>query len=185
MDGAQSTNHWLQQDARFTYGDEMLAVVVASIGLLGAALTVTVNRQLEHRRLFAEQLAIAYDRFAGGSQRRSAGIASLEGLRRSSTRLWKRHETAVDDFVIAQALYLLEEGGNRFEAHELANLRCLLNWIDPARVGPRPLEAWQLDALRAAIERFEKDASASGGTAASLGVHLTYLDELGERLQPR
>ena len=91
----------------------------------------------------------------------------------------------MDDFVIAQSLYLLEEGGNRFKAHELANLRSLLDWIDPAREGSRRLEAWQVDALCAAIERFSIDARGTPDVAASLDVHLVYLDELSERLRPR
>ena len=139
----------------------MVAVLVASLGFAGAAISLGVNGYLERRRLFAEQLAVAFDRFKE-TQRRSAGVASLAGLRASSPRFWRDHDEAVTDFLYAQSVYLLCEGGNRFKAHEIVNLRQMLDWITSSTTGHAKLEEWQRYGLIEAATAYLKDAMKEG-----------------------
>jgi hypothetical protein len=135
----------------------MAALAVAVLGFTGVAASVIVNGWLERRRLFAEQLAIAFDRFKQ-SQRRSAGVASLAALRASSPRLWRYHDTAVRDFLFAQCVYLLCHGSNRFQAHEIANLRQMLSWIVPTGAGRSELAEWQQQHLHDAARSYLRRA---------------------------
>jgi hypothetical protein len=141
------------------------AIVVAAVGFAGVAISLLAGGYFDRKRLFAEQLAIAFDRFKE-SQRRSAGIASLTGLKNSSPKLWAKHEGAVQSFLHAQALYLLSHGSNRWSAHEIANLHAILKWILPDTSTPPPtprfrapkqgvsLSTWQLGALKEAMGHY-------------------------------
>ncbi len=158
----------------------MTGVVVAVLGLTGVAIGVLANGYLDRKRLFAEQLAIAFDRFKE-SQRRSAGIASLDGLRTSSPRFWAPHSGAVQTFLHAQALYLLLHASNRRRAHEIANLRILLVWILPE--DDTPLAVWQLQDLNTAMRRYVDEGRGASGTPESAEANSPTVDSFCRDLE--
>ncbi len=132
---------------------DAVPLLVGTLGFTGVVASLLANGYFDRKRLFAEQLAIAFDRFKE-SQRRSAGIASLAGLRQASPRFWAPHDRAVSDFIHAQAVYLLTHASNRWRAHEIMNLRALLLWLFPTERESSALFSWQAEALATAMRQY-------------------------------
>ena len=51
---------------------------------------------------------------------------------------------------------------NRFQAHEIANLRQILGWITPSGASRSELEDWQKQGLRDAASRYLREAAEDG-----------------------
>src|SRR5437879_13624171 len=105
-----------------------LAVVVsvsATVFTLRANARTVTNQLASQDRLsrnqqLAEMTATALGYFTGGSQNRSVGIAGLRIVRNST--VWPQYCDAIRDLFQKQLIYLLAQGTNRWEAHEIANI---------------------------------------------------------------
>jgi hypothetical protein len=142
------------------------AVVAAWIAAGAAALSAVVNAYFiasSGRRQQENELVVsALTHFVGGSQERSAGLATLRVLSggagsfpsdasvtqppprswvRVGTRLWlasragqsraawSRYAPAVGQLFYRQLIYVLCHGRNRWEAHEIANVVAMADWL--------------------------------------------------------
>lgn len=132
------------------------AAAAAMSALVNAYITVRVNRHTSEMELVVSAL----NHFVGGSQERNAGIAALRVLsgaaatpdrkRRSyltgnaSFRSWHKYGHAVGRLFCGQLVYILTHGKNRFQAHEIANVLAMAEWLfedktlgfDPSRDHP-------------------------------------------------
>jgi hypothetical protein len=111
-------------------------VNAAWIAAAAAAIVAGVNGYLGvragRRQRDTDLMVNALTHFVGGSQERSAGIAALRVLRGPTgrdSRNWRRYGSAVGTLFSSQAIYVLSAGGNRWQAHEVANVIGMVEWL--------------------------------------------------------
>ncbi|MGC5075675.1 hypothetical protein [Agrococcus sp. DT81.2] len=102
--------------------------------LVGVIATVVVTTSTSRTQREDELVMSALSHLVGGSQHRTAGIAALHVLRGAAVKggragRWHRYRSAIDALVYAQLLYLLMHGGNRGQAHEIANMDSMAEWL--------------------------------------------------------
>jgi hypothetical protein len=97
----------------------------------------------------------ALTHFVGGSQQRSAGIAALSALRGRNARGWRSYSPAISKLFYLQLLYVLQDGQNKYEAHEVANIVQIGGWLFDEASSLRdalPLDSIKADSLIRAID---------------------------------
>lgn len=77
-----------------------------------------------------ELVVTALGHLGGGSQERAAGLAALRALKSLTGTRWPDYSPVVGQLLYTQLLFVLTQGRNRWEAHEVANLMCMSTWID-------------------------------------------------------
>jgi hypothetical protein len=73
----------------------------------------------------------------GGSQERSAGLATLDVLRGRSAewwrlpsrRAWRDFAPSVGQHLFRQSIYVLHHGSRRYYAHEIENVIAMVDWL--------------------------------------------------------
>ncbi|MDQ0030145.1 hypothetical protein J2S89_001970 [Arthrobacter bambusae] len=102
----------------------LLGVVVATIS--SVSVTAWGNRRQRENELVVSALT----HLVGGSQERTAGIAALTVLSsRLPRRRWAKYTPAVGQLLYSQLVYLLLHAGNRGQAHEIANIIAMADWL--------------------------------------------------------
>lgn len=103
------------------------------------------------------QLVIgALDHLIGGSQERTAGLAALRVLSETTDDLrWATYKPAITDLLSVQAQYVLTGGRNRWEAHEIANVRTIASWFLQGNGWTG--DAAEVSRVRTAAERYISD----------------------------
>jgi hypothetical protein len=91
------------------------------------------------RTIEAQLVVAALERLVGGSQRRAAGLAAL-GVLKSTTE--------------KELQYVLTAGSNRWEAHEIKNVRVMVSWF---LKGPRLDCGSDQPQINKAAERYKDD----------------------------
>lgn len=114
--------------------DELMAgLISAVVALLVALLTTGVTiwatrKQLKEtadaarRERASSSLVTALGYFTGGSQNRSVEISAIRGLE-GKKDLGEQFRNTVVPLFRGQLLYLLAHGSNRWESHEVGNIR--------------------------------------------------------------
>lgn len=109
-----------------------IASLVASS--LSAARTRRITTELQRvtadRTREAELVVNALNHLVGGSQERAAGLAALSFLKSETpSERWAAYENSVRDLLVKQLIFVLTAGRNRWEAHEVENVREIANWF--------------------------------------------------------
>jgi hypothetical protein len=73
------------------------------------------------------ELIVAAVEYFQGSQRRSVGIAALAVLRERPA--WTEYRATVSQPFYRQLLYLIGHADNRWQAHEIANIEGMTDWL--------------------------------------------------------
>ena len=137
--------------------------VVGSVGttlltLRGQSSTVqqqlAANADLTRRQQFLAMTTTAISYFTGRSQPRSVGIAALR-IVRSYNQEWPLYQEAIRDLLQKQLIYLLAHGDNRWEAHEVANMEDMGDWIILSG-DFSPLSETRQEDLALAMEEYER-----------------------------
>jgi hypothetical protein len=110
------------------------AVTAAWIAATAVAVSAAINAYLaawgSRRQRETELIVSALTHLVGGSQERSAGLATLRTLRaRTGRRAWGEYSSSVERLLHTQLLYVLVHGRNRWQAHEAANVEVMAEWL--------------------------------------------------------
>jgi hypothetical protein len=108
--------------------DFVAGTVAVLIPLIATLITLRNGRIQQRRQAFDDQMLRAFDLMTGGSQKRSAGIAILEGR----VSLLQRDDSRSNDWRLAaighlrnQIVYLRDVSDHRDRADEVQNLERL------------------------------------------------------------
>ncbi len=110
------------------------AIVSAVVSLVSALMvarnTARVNRLIADRTREAELVVNALSHLVGGSQERTAGLAALTLLRAETpSERWAGYESSIERLLSTQMIYVLTAGRNRWQAHEVENMRQIAKWF--------------------------------------------------------
>jgi hypothetical protein len=101
----------------------------------------------------------------GGSQERGAGLAALTALRRRrlffgsrGTGRWEHYEQAIGQHLYRQLMYVMNYGSNRGQAHEIENVRIMLEMMLGADRLVRTCESSQAAQLRDVLTSYPDNA---------------------------
>lgn len=135
-----------------------VAAVVGVANLVGTVLIEQKRRNAE-RTLAAEQrdaeLIVAALGYFQRSQRRSVGIAALDVLR--NRRAWNEYRGAVSQLFYRQLLYLFAHGENRWQAHEIANIEAMTEWLLDGNMSMTPDMKCRLSGVMGSYEEAWKE----------------------------
>jgi hypothetical protein len=136
-----------------------------------------VNRQ----RTVALVVA-ALEHMTGGSQERGAGLAALAALRgerswgaRFGRRKGLDYEAAIGQHLYRQLIYVMNYGSNKGQAHEIENIRVMLDLLLGEDQLIQACDRGQVEQLQNSLKRFansaqirpdENDAGAAAARAA-------------------
>ena len=126
---------------------------------------LAANSELNRKQEFATLTSTALGYFTGKSQPRSVGIAALRIVRTYSDQ-WPACQGAIRDLLQKQLIYLLVHGENRWEAHEVANIEDMGDWLLLSGDFDPLSETRQQD-LAAAVDQYERDAPDPPSNAVS------------------
>jgi hypothetical protein len=105
-------------------------LIVALVTLLGTLIVLTWNIIDRSRSSFEERMSKATDFLTGGTQKRSAGIATISSSRKRLARhrevAWR---TAIILLLCTQAIYLLEQSDEGDRPDEILNLRRIVELL--------------------------------------------------------
>jgi len=76
-----------------------------------------------------ELVVTALGHLVGGSQARAAGLATLRTLKSMAGARWPEYRQPVGEILRTQLVFVLTRGRNRWEAHEVANLKIMSAWL--------------------------------------------------------
>lgn len=156
-------------------------IVALIFGGLGWVLAVIQTIQ-RHQEVRANQLLDALGYLTGKTQARNVGIAILQGLAPRS----RQFRGAVVPLLANQAIYLLEESGEGSKAHEVENLRRIMNLATGLSTGKdfvgRPYAS---ESIRSSLRelRHSVDRKLDGRTAAGLTVDTDQLQAWHQALE--
>ncbi|MFH8251269.1 hypothetical protein ACH3VR_12935 [Microbacterium sp. B2969] len=135
----------------------LLGAVIAAISAVVAGAVAAVVQLVSGNRQRENELVVnAFSNLGGGSQKRTAGIATLKAVLGPARRLGMRRRSRYDDAVSsefeAQLIYVLTNGKRRWAAHEVANMIAMGSWLfDVRRASP---VGARRDILVAAMETY-------------------------------
>lgn len=124
--------------ARIAAGAAILSTLASLVSAVMASRITTrvseLNRDLQKviadKTREAELVVNALNHLVGGSQERTAGLAALNMLRvETPLARWTGYENFVRTLLATQLIYVLTAGANRWQAHEVENVRQMTEWF--------------------------------------------------------
>jgi hypothetical protein len=159
------------------------------VGLVAAVTALATSRKERAGML----IIAAMEHMVGGSQQRSAGLATLAVLRGRSAvpwrflsrRAWREYAPSVGQHLFRQSIYVLHHGSRRYYAHEIENVIAMVDWlIDDDELSPE-----QRARLLSALDEYltpgataAKDTTRVGPSVAAIAKRAD--DEWRTRLAP-
>jgi hypothetical protein len=121
------------------------AWIGAGIAVLVALLSAYFTVWSSYRQRAVDLVVAALSHMGGGTQERSSGIAALMALRgplarqpgRFDSRGWAIYGPAVGQQLYRQLIYVLNQGKEPYDAHEVENVISMTEWLtsDSRRLG--------------------------------------------------
>jgi hypothetical protein len=146
------------------------------VAMAGAYVAVwSVNRQRTVALIVA-----ALEHMTGGSQERGAGLAALAALRGTRSRdigfgrrRWLDHQAAIGQHLYRQLIYVMNYGSNRGQAHEIENIRVMLDLLLSEDHLIEVCDRGQVERLQDSLNRFAGTAQTKpgGNEAGAIAAH--------------
>ena len=171
MDSPQVIAAWIAAAAATL---SAVASIIANVRT--ARLSREVSVLIAETSIETQLVVQALNNLIGGSQKRATGLAALRILKAiTPDARWNYYDQAVTQLIATQVEYLLTGGTNRWEAHEIQNIREAARWFvrdghwtSDERYGElkdaawRYISSWNLELGRS---RVDGEAYTDGGRA--------------------